>query len=89
MSQVALSQLGWRNKVVITPDDPGFPGKNMYDAAADLNRRYKKILLLMNSGSGYSNDPIMANFKEYGFCSAIVKPYQLDELSEVINQFID
>ena len=44
MSQVALSQLGWRNKVVITPDDPGFPGKNMYDAAADLNRRYKKIL---------------------------------------------
>ena len=59
MSQVALSQLGWRNKVVITPDDPGFPGKNMYDAAADLNRRYKKILLLMNSGSGYSNDPLV------------------------------
>jgi 6-phospho-3-hexuloisomerase len=59
MSQVALSQLGWRNKVVITPDDPGFPGKNMYDAAADLNRRYKKILLLMNSGSGYSDDPLV------------------------------
>lgn len=62
MSQIALSQVGWRNKVVITPDDPGFPGKNMYDAAADLERRYKKILLLMNSGSGFSDDPIvMAN----------------------------
>ena len=59
MSQIALSQLGWRNKVVITPDDPGFPGKNMYDAAADLQRRYKKILLLMNSGSGYSDDPLV------------------------------
>ena len=59
MSQVALSQLGWRNKVVITPDDPGFPGKNMYDAAADLNRRYKKILFLINSGSGYSSDPLV------------------------------
>ena len=59
MSQIALSQLGWRNKVILTPDDPGFPGKNMYDAAADLQRRYKKILLLMNSGSGYSDDPLV------------------------------
>jgi len=59
VSQIALSQVGWRNKVVLTPDDPGFPGKNMYDAAADLERRYKKILLLMNSGSGYSDDPLV------------------------------
>jgi len=59
MSQIALSQVGWRNKVVLTPDDPGFPGKNMYDAAADLERRYKRTLLLMNSGSGYSDDPLV------------------------------
>ena len=36
--------------------------------------------------SGYSTDPIMANFKDYGFCSAIVKPYQLQELSRVISK---
>jgi D-arabinose 5-phosphate isomerase GutQ len=59
MSQIALAQAGWRNKVVLTPDDPGFPGKNMYDAAPDLERRYKKTLLLMNSGSGYSDDPLV------------------------------
>ncbi len=59
MSQIALSQVGWRNKVVLTPDDPGFPGKNMYDAAGDLERRYKKTLLLINSGSGYSDDPLV------------------------------
>jgi D-arabinose 5-phosphate isomerase GutQ len=59
MSQIAISQVGWRNKVVLTPDDPGFPGKNMYDAAGDLQRRYKKTLLLMNSGSGYSDDPLV------------------------------
>jgi D-arabinose 5-phosphate isomerase GutQ len=59
MSQIALSQIGWRNKVVLTPDDPGFPGKNMYDAAGDLERRYKKTLLLINSGSGYSDDPLV------------------------------
>lgn len=59
MSQIALSQVGWRNKVVLTPDDPGFPGTSMYDAAADLERRYKKTLLLINSGSGYSDDPLV------------------------------
>ena len=59
LSQIALSQAGWRNKVVMTPDDPGFPGKSMYDAAADLSRRYKKTLLLINSGSGYSDDPLV------------------------------
>ena len=59
MSQIAMSQIGWRNKVVLTPDDPGFPGKNMYDAAAELERRYKKILLLINSGSGLSDDPLV------------------------------
>nr|NIQ04717.1 hypothetical protein [Candidatus Korarchaeota archaeon] len=57
MSQIAMSTIGWRNKVVLTPDDPGFPGKNMYDAAAELERRYKKTLLLINSGSGVSEDP--------------------------------
>lgn len=58
MSQIAISQLGWRNKVVLTPDDPGFPGKNMYDAAAEFERRYNKTLLLINSGSGISGDPL-------------------------------
>ena len=59
MSQIAMSQIGWRNKVVLTPDDPGFPGKNMYDAATELERRYKKTLLLINSGSGFSEDPLV------------------------------
>ena len=38
--------------------------------------------------SGYSNDPIMANFKKFGFCSSIVKPYRLQKLSRVISQII-
>ncbi len=51
-----------------------------------------KEVLTFDSGakvivsSGYSNDPIMANFQEYGFCAAIVKPYLLQELTKVINQ---
>jgi len=58
MSQIAMTQTGWRNKIVLTPDDPGFPGKNMYDAATQLERRCKKTLLMLNSGSGLSDDPL-------------------------------
>ena len=34
--------------------------------------------------SGYSNDPVMANFEDYGFRAAIAKPFDLKELSDVI-----
>ncbi len=34
--------------------------------------------------SGYSNDPIMANYKEYGFLGSIAKPFDLRELSDAI-----
>lgn len=36
--------------------------------------------------SGYSNDPIMANYQEYGFSAAIIKPYELHELIKGINK---
>lgn len=32
--------------------------------------------------SGYSNDPVMANFREYGFLDALHKPYQLRDLEK-------
>ncbi len=34
--------------------------------------------------SGYANDPIMASYREYGFCSYIVKPYTLEDLARVL-----
>jgi CheY-like chemotaxis protein len=38
--------------------------------------------------SGYSNDPIMANYRDYGFCSAITKPYLFKELMETIQKVL-
>ena len=43
MSQMAMSQISWRNKVILTPDDPGFPGKNMYSASSTLLRINSKV----------------------------------------------
>jgi D-arabinose 5-phosphate isomerase GutQ len=56
---IAMSQIAMMNdpKVVITREDVGFPGRGMYDAAAQLEKRHKKIVLLVNSGSGESDDP--------------------------------
>ena len=34
--------------------------------------------------SGYSNDPIMANFSEYGFQGVIKKPYRIQDLSDAL-----
>jgi len=36
--------------------------------------------------SGYSNDPIMADFRKYGFMGVIAKPYKIKELSEVLHK---
>lgn len=38
--------------------------------------------------SGYSTDPIMANYKEYGFMGVIAKPYKITEIGEVINRVL-
>ncbi len=59
MSLLTRGKTEGKQKVILTADDPGFPGKNMYDAASDLEKRFKKTLLLMNSGSGTSNDPLV------------------------------
>ena len=57
---IAMSQIAMMKdpKVVITREDVGFPGRGMYDAASKLEKRHKKIILLINSGSGESDDPI-------------------------------
>ncbi|RQW89011.1 MAG: response regulator [Geobacter sp.] len=36
------------------------------------------------ASSGYSNDPVIANFYDFGFCGSIVKPYTLDDLTRVL-----
>lgn len=59
MSLFALNDPEFGSKAVYTPDDPGFPGRSMLYAAPFFEKRYKKTLLLMNSGSGKSNDPLL------------------------------
>jgi two-component system cell cycle sensor histidine kinase/response regulator CckA len=45
---------------------------------------YVKVIV----SSGYSSDPIMSDYKQYGFRDVIVKPYKIEELEEVIERVI-
>ena len=38
--------------------------------------------------SGYSNDPLMSNFREHGFHAALPKPFNLDKLKEALHDAI-
>jgi CheY-like chemotaxis protein len=38
--------------------------------------------------SGYANNPVMANFQQYGFNGVIAKPYTVQKLHEVLQQVI-
>jgi PAS domain S-box-containing protein len=38
--------------------------------------------------SGYANDPVMADFEQYGFCGVVTKPYKFNELYEVLTKVI-
>lgn len=38
--------------------------------------------------SGYSNNPVMANYRDYGFKATISKPYNFDQLSAVLHRLL-
>jgi len=38
--------------------------------------------------SGYSNDPIMAEFRKYGFHGVVAKPYTIKILSDTVQSVI-
>lgn len=62
----------------------GLGGKKAVREILNIDQAAKVIV-----SSGYSNDPIMANYKDYGFYSAITKPYRLQELNMVISELVD
>ncbi len=48
-----------------------------------INRDVKAIV-----ASGYSNDPTMANFKDYGFSGTVAKPYGIEDLDDELRGVI-
>ena len=39
--------------------------------------------------SGYSNDPVMANYADFGFKGVITKPFTLQNLSDEVERLVN
>lgn len=63
------------------PDGKG--GKETVLEILKINPGAKVIV-----ASGYSNEPVIANYQKYGFIASIEKPFHLSEVSKLINEII-
>jgi CheY-like chemotaxis protein len=61
----------------------GRGGKEIIQELMKLDPDAKVIL-----SSGYSDDPVMSEFEEYGFVGVVPKPYKVEDLAEVLNRVI-
>lgn len=61
----------------------GMGGKETMKRLREIDPDVKGIV-----SSGYSNDPILAHYREYGFRGVVLKPYDIDELGDALYQAI-
>lgn len=61
----------------------GMGGKEAVLEILKINEAAKVVV-----SSGYSEDPVLADYKKYGFQGAIVKPYELPEISRVFQEVL-
>jgi DNA-binding NarL/FixJ family response regulator len=58
----------------------GLGGKETIKKLLEIDPQVRAIV-----SSGYSNDPIMAQFSEYGFKGVAAKPYTIKILSQAVH----
>jgi len=61
----------------------GMGGKEAIEQILKIDPKVRAIV-----SSGYSNDPVMANYQQYGFREVITKPFRLNDLIEAIEKVI-
>ncbi len=61
----------------------GMGGKDAMKAILEIDPQAKAI-----ASSGYSSDPIMSHFREYGFSGAISKPFRIETLAQLLAEVI-
>jgi PAS domain S-box-containing protein len=61
----------------------GMGGKEAVKILLELDPEVKVIV-----SSGYSNDPVMAEFKKYGFSGVVTKPFKVADLSKILREAV-
>ena len=62
----------------------GLGGKEVVKEMLLLDPHLRAIVV-----SGYSNDPVLANYEDYGFKGRVAKPFNLVDLSLVLNSLLE
>ena len=62
----------------------GMGGKETVRKLLEIDPNAKAIV-----SSGYSNDPVMSEFKKYGFIGLLEKPYRMQELRDILSRVTD
>ncbi|HMY37268.1 MAG TPA: response regulator, partial [bacterium] len=62
----------------------GMGGKETIKKLLEIDPNVRAVV-----SSGYSNDPIMADHKSYGFKGYIIKPFQVDAFRQLIHDVIN
>jgi PAS domain S-box-containing protein len=61
----------------------GMGGKETMKRLREIDPNVKGIV-----SSGYSNDPILAHYRDYGFRGVVLKPYDIGELGDALHKVI-
>jgi len=61
----------------------GMGGKEAVQHILNIDPQAKVIV-----SSGFSTDPVMADYKSYGFSGVVAKPFMVQELSAVLNEVL-
>jgi PAS domain S-box-containing protein len=62
----------------------GIGGRETMTRLLEIDPKVKAIV-----SSGYSTDPVMANYREHGFSGVAVKPYRLADLVQTLRGIVD
>ena len=62
----------------------GMGGREAMDGLLALDPHVRVVV-----SSGYSNDPILANYREYGFRAVLPKPYMMKDLTRVLREVFE
>lgn len=61
----------------------GMGGEEVIKKLLEIDPKVKAIV-----SSGYSHDPIISDFKRYGFLGSLSKPYKIEKLHETLSGMI-
>jgi len=61
----------------------GMGGKDAIKKLLKIDSEVKAVI-----SSGYADDPVVSNYKEFGFKDKISKPYKIEELKKVLNEVL-